>query len=144
LFIFICSFGERAGAINEVCPRCKIDKLPCIKCNVFFLYFSRLGPDKNYVGNAQSLPFGIREVDIEYQLHRIILFERLLKSYPYTRDRIIEEAMKDVPPLYRGETWAAILGVIGDVQRQYENIDKETPTSTDRQVCVFFLPFRSI
>ncbi|KAK2720703.1 TBC domain-containing protein kinase-like protein [Artemia franciscana] len=95
---------------------------------------SRLGPDKNYVGNAQSLPFGIREVDIEYQLHRIILFERLLKSYPYTRDRIIEEAMKDVPPLYRGETWAAILGVIGDVQRQYENIDKDTPTSTDRQI----------
>lgn len=40
----------------------------------------------------------------------------------------------DIPPFFRGNIWAALLGVVGDVQRNYEIIDKETPTSTDRQV----------
>lgn len=40
----------------------------------------------------------------------------------------------DVPPFFRGNIWAALLGVVGDMQRNYEVIDKETPTPTDRQV----------
>lgn len=43
----------------------------------------------------------------------------------------------DIPPLLRGEVWAALLGVVGDIEDQYERIDKETPTPTDRQVVLF-------
>ncbi|KAF2351881.1 Rab-GTPase-TBC domain [Trinorchestia longiramus] len=83
---------------------------------------------------ARKLPLVIREKDVEYQLHRIILFRRLLKAYPYYRSRIEAEARMDVPPFYRGEVWAALLGVDGDTIATYAEIDKVTPTSTDRQI----------
>ena len=44
------------------------------------------------------------------QFHRIILFERLLRAYPFTRPRIWKEAQIDIPPLLRAEVWAALLG----------------------------------
>lgn len=46
-----------------------------------------------------------------FQFHRVVIFSRLLESYPYSRDRIISEALTDVCPLVRGEVWAALLGV---------------------------------
>jgi TBC domain-containing protein kinase-like protein len=58
-----------------------------------------------------SLPLIIRETDIEYQFHRVILFQRLLEGYPFTRDRILHEAKVDIPPLLRGKVWTALLGV---------------------------------
>lgn len=49
--------------------------------------------------------------------------------------------------MVRGDVWAALLGVVGDIEEQYERIDKETPTPTDRQVnhyqYVFILMVRS-
>lgn len=57
-----------------------------------------------------------------------------LQGYPYTAPYIRAEAEIDIPPLVRGEVWAALLGVSGDIEDQYERIDKETPTPTDRQV----------
>lgn len=47
---------------------------------------------------------------------------------------IVKEASKDIPPLLRGEVWAALLDIKSDYERQYMRIDKETPTTTDRQV----------
>jgi TBC domain-containing protein kinase-like protein len=41
--------------------------------------------------------------------------------------------------LYRGNIWAALLEVDGDVDGKYVAVDKETPTHTDRQVSVFYL-----
>lgn len=82
------------------------------------------------------LPKIIRERDTEYQFHRLILFQRLLRGYPYTADLIRTEAAIDIPPLLRGKVWAALLNVVGDIQEQYERIDKETPTITDRQIDV--------
>ncbi|XP_041040392.1 TBC domain-containing protein kinase-like protein isoform X1 [Carcharodon carcharias] len=83
---------------------------------------------------AAALPLIIRERDTEYQLHRIILFDRLLKAYPYKKNQIWKEARVDIPPLVRGLTWAALLGVEGDIQAKYDAIDKDTPIPTDRQI----------
>jgi hypothetical protein len=41
----------------------------------------------------------------------LILFSRLLESYPYSQLRVVAEALLDVCPLLRGEIWAALLGV---------------------------------
>ncbi|KZC15044.1 TBC domain-containing protein kinase-like protein [Dufourea novaeangliae] len=72
--------------------------------------------------------------NFEYQFYRIILYDRLLQVYPITREAIIEEAHKDIPPPVRGAVWAALLGITGDIQKRYDMIDKETPTHTDRQI----------
>lgn len=79
-----------------------------------------------------SLPIVIRERDTEYQFHRVLLFKRLLRGYPFTRPRIVSEAKKDIPPLLRGEIWSCLLGVLKD--NSYEGIDKITATPTDRQI----------
>ncbi|RZC33417.1 TBC domain-containing protein kinase-like protein, partial [Asbolus verrucosus] len=75
--------------------------------------------------DATGLPLVIREKDSEYQFHR---------GYPHTKDLILKEASKDIPPLLRGEIWAALLDIKGDYERQYLKIDKETSTTTDRQI----------
>ncbi|CAB1327327.1 unnamed protein product [Coregonus sp. 'balchen'] len=74
------------------------------------------------------------ERDTEYQLIRIILFDRLLKAYPYKKNLVWKEARVDIPPLVRGLAWAALLGVEGDIQAKYDSIDKDTPIPTDRQI----------
>jgi TBC domain-containing protein kinase-like protein len=89
----------------------------------------------NYGGQMQKLPLVIRERDTEYQFYRVVLFERLLKAYPSTRDLIVKEAAIDIPPLLRGRIWACILWVLED-SGNYERIDKVTPTPTDRQIDV--------
>lgn len=81
-----------------------------------------------------KLPLVIREKDVEYQFHRIILFERLLEGYPYTRDRIVKEARIDIPPYVRGKVWTALLNITGDIFDEYDKIDKESLTMTDRQI----------
>lgn len=69
------------------------------------------------------------------------VFRRLLLDYPQTRDEIIRQAKADggvLPAVLRGEIWAAILDVGSDalVQEQYDAIDKEQPTTSDRQISV--------
>nr|CAH7737912.1 unnamed protein product [Callosobruchus chinensis] len=84
--------------------------------------------------DATGLPLVIKEKDPEYQFHRVILLRRLLQGYPFTKDLIVKEAEKDIPPLLRGDIWTALLNVRGDYERQYIKIDKVTPTPTDRQI----------
>ncbi|KAG6933434.1 TBC1 domain containing kinase [Chelydra serpentina] len=88
----------------------------------------------NELSAAANLPLIIRERDTEYQLHRIVLFDRLLKAYPYKKNQVWKEARVDIPPLMRGLTWAALLGVEGAIQAKYDAIDKDTPIPTDRQI----------
>ncbi|KAK4296947.1 hypothetical protein Pmani_030595 [Petrolisthes manimaculis] len=83
---------------------------------------------------TSRLPLVIRERDVEYQLHRILTFQRLLQAYPYKADLVKSEARKDTPPFYRSLIWAALLGVDGAVADTYQQLDKETPTLTDRQI----------
>ncbi|KAL1492194.1 hypothetical protein ABEB36_012677 [Hypothenemus hampei] len=84
--------------------------------------------------DATGLPLIIKERDPEYQLHRVILLRRLLHGYPFTSDLIVDEAKKDIPPLLRGEIWAALLSVRSNYATEYMRIDKYTHTSTDRQI----------
>lgn len=93
-----------------------------------------LSPSSSDLSNTASLPLVIKEKDVEYQFHRVILYERLLKAYPYKRAHIWKEARVDIPPLVRAHVWAALLEVEGDIESVYSNIDKDTVTSTDRQI----------
>ncbi|XP_077575357.1 TBC domain-containing protein kinase-like protein [Stigmatopora nigra] len=88
----------------------------------------------NELSATVKLPLIIRERDTEYQLLRVILFDRLLKAYPYKKNSVYKEARVDIPPLVRGLAWAALLGIEGDIQAKYESIDKDTPIPTDRQI----------
>ncbi|KAM4707587.1 TBC domain-containing protein kinase-like protein isoform 2-T2 [Discoglossus pictus] len=88
----------------------------------------------NELSTSATLPLIIRERDTEYQLNRIVLFDRLLKAYPYKKNLIWKEARVDIPPLLRGLTWSALLGVEGAIQDKYDATDKDTPIPTDRQI----------
>lgn len=110
------------------------DRLANVKKQAYFPLIHSPKFAVNYGAEMEKLPLIIRERDTEYQFHRVILFSRLLKGYPYTRDLIVAEAQKDIPPLLRGHIWACLLGVIDN--NSYPHIDKTTPTSTDRQIDV--------
>ncbi|CAI8006071.1 TBC domain-containing protein kinase-like protein, partial [Geodia barretti] len=86
--------------------------------------------------DSSSLPLAIKEKDVEYQFHRMVMFTRLLESYPHSRSLVMAEAVVDVCPLVRAEVWAALLGVKGDIQEEYAAIDKDTEQLTDRQIDV--------
>ncbi|XP_062592920.1 TBC domain-containing protein kinase-like protein, partial [Saccostrea cucullata] len=86
------------------------------------------------ISETANLPLVIRERDVEYQFHRVILYERLIKGYPYKKNHIFKESRVDIPPLVRAHVWAALLEVEGDIYSRYDAIDKETPTTTDRQI----------
>lgn len=86
------------------------------------------------VPTAPKPPLLIREKDVAYQFHRVTLFSELLRQYPASTREIVHHAKVDVPPLLRGKVWAAILGVTGDVEEDYNSIDKETEKPSDRQV----------
>ncbi|XP_033118015.1 TBC domain-containing protein kinase-like protein [Anneissia japonica] len=88
----------------------------------------------NSISNTANLPLIIREKDIEYQFHRVVLYERLLKGYPHTVNKIHKEARVDSCPLFRNQIWAGLLVIEGDYMERYLSIDKDTPTSTDRQI----------
>ncbi|CAF1149659.1 unnamed protein product [Adineta ricciae] len=70
-------------------------------------------------------PLAVRENDFEYQFLRLTLFERLLASYPYQKQRLHTEARKDIPPLYRAFTWAALLEISSNVNDVYNRINKD-------------------
>uniref|UniRef100_A0A8C2JA89 TBC domain-containing protein kinase-like protein n=1 Tax=Cyprinus carpio TaxID=7962 RepID=A0A8C2JA89_CYPCA len=76
----------------------------------------------NELSATITLPLIIQERDTEYQLTRIVLFDRLLKAYPYKKNQIWKEARVDIPPL------------LGDIQSKYDGIDKDTPIPSDRQI----------
>ncbi|XP_048855718.1 TBC domain-containing protein kinase-like protein [Brienomyrus brachyistius] len=88
----------------------------------------------NELPAAVTLPLIIRERDTEYQLLRIVLFDRILQAYPYKKNLVWKEARVDIPPLLRGLAWATLLGIEGDIQAKYDSIDKDTPIPTDRQI----------
>ncbi|KRY21265.1 TBC domain-containing protein kinase-like protein [Trichinella patagoniensis] len=67
-------------------------------------------------------------------LRRMAVLHRCLEAYPYTKDKLVVEARSDVPPLYRGYIWTALLDVPCTIDYKYANIDKESPTAADRQI----------
>ncbi|RNA08203.1 TBC domain-containing kinase [Brachionus plicatilis] len=92
--------------------------------------------DKFEVENIQLQPVNIRELDIDYQLYRIVLFSRYLGAFPFKKEELIKECRIDIPPLYRNLAWAVLLEVPLNIEDIYSSINKEQVTSTDRQIDV--------
>lgn len=84
--------------------------------------------------SVPKLPLFLREQDINYQYYRQTLFSELLRQYPASRKEILHHAKVDIPPLLRGKVWAAILGVRGDLEYEYGQINKFVDMGADRQV----------
>lgn len=84
--------------------------------------------------NAPKLPLFLREQDINYQYYRQTLFSELLRQYPASRREIIHHAKVDIPPLLRGKVWAAVLGVRGDLDHAYDQVNKHVDMGADRQI----------
>lgn len=110
------------------------ERLANVKKQAYFPLIISTKFVEKHASEMETLPLVIREKDTEYQFHRVMLFTKLLRDYPYTRERIIKESEIDIPPLLRGEVWACLLGVLED--GTYERIDKWTATPTDRQIDV--------
>ncbi|KNC55466.1 serine/threonine protein kinase [Thecamonas trahens ATCC 50062] len=83
-----------------------------------------------------AVPLVIREADLDYQLARIFVFTRILRDMPHSRVELLAEARIDVPPLLRGEIWAAILGLGAPhaVAAHYHSVDKVSPHVSDHQI----------
>ncbi|XP_045763933.1 TBC domain-containing protein kinase-like protein isoform X1 [Maniola jurtina] len=132
-----CTIGGKTGALfDRRIAKYSLDLLKNRLSHIPPQDFYPLMHERKRDYDAVALPKIIRERDTEYQFYRLLWFERLLHGYPYTAQYIRAEAEIDIPPLVRGEVWAALLGVVGDIEDQYERIDKETPTPTDRQIDV--------
>ncbi|CAH0397326.1 unnamed protein product [Chilo suppressalis] len=132
-----CTIGGRTGAFfDRRIAKYSLDLLKLRLSHISPHDFYPLMHERRKVYDAVTLPKIIRERDTEYQFYRLLWFQRLLQGYPHTAAHIRAEAEVDIPPLVRGDVWAALLGVCGDIERQYERIDKETPTPTDKQIDV--------
>nr|CAD2172346.1 unnamed protein product [Meloidogyne enterolobii] len=64
----------------------------------------------------------VKERDIEYQYQRMRLFRHLLAAWPSKSELLRAESCHDIPPVYRGAVWAAILGVL-PFNKNGENFD---------------------
>jgi TBC domain-containing protein kinase-like protein len=63
-----------------------------------------------------------------------MLFKKLLSQYPSNEKTILKEARIDIPCLYRGVIWAALLGIKGDPSFEYEFFQNDNIEITDRQL----------
>ncbi|XP_068627639.1 TBC domain-containing protein kinase-like protein [Battus philenor] len=132
-----CTIGGKSGALfDRRIAKYSLDLLKARLSHIPPQDFYPLMHERRRDYDAVALPKIIRERDTEYQFYRLLWFQKLLIGYPYTAQYIRAEAEIDIPPLVRGDVWAALLGVKGDIEEQYERIDKETPTPTDRQIDV--------
>ncbi|KAM3968342.1 TBC domain-containing protein kinase-like protein [Aphomia sociella] len=132
-----CTIGGKTGALyDRRIAKYSLDLLKIRLNHISPHDYYPLMHERKKEYDAVTLPKIIRERDTEYQFYRLLWFQRLLHGYPFTAPYIRAEAEIDIPPLVRGDVWAALLGVVGDIQDQYERIDKETPTPTDRQIDV--------
>jgi len=95
---------------------------------------SSLSRTMKQIMDEKRLPLPIRESSIVYQLHRILLYRRLLLGYPHTKEKIREEAKIDICPNLRGYVWSSLLGVTGDTRGVYHRINKTARRETDRQI----------
>ncbi|CAH1778018.1 unnamed protein product [Owenia fusiformis] len=155
LYSFVCDDGESFGAerdssvlFDDHILVLSLDQLKQRLSNLdetaYYPLLEEENDESNGVGGNGSsnielnetatLPLVIKEKDIEYQFHRILLYKRLLDGYPYKRAQIWKEARVDIPPLVRPMVWAALLEIEGDVYGRYIAIDKDSPTPTDRQI----------
>ncbi|OQV14537.1 TBC domain-containing protein kinase-like protein [Hypsibius exemplaris] len=129
--------ADPSGTLVVLNMKPLLERLDDVAKEVYFPLLLRSDDAIRYLTDydeMRDLPLVIRENNLKYQLHRQILFHRLFCGYPFTQAMIKKEAAMDVPPLYRARTWAALLGIKGDIVNDYESIDKDSPCSSDRQI----------
>lgn len=80
--------------------------------------------------SLQKQPLNIRETDLVYQFHRLVVFGRLLAAFPHKKDDLYKQCRLDIPPLYRSLVWCALLDVPFNITDNYFKINKEIITST--------------
>ena len=95
------------------------DRIALHPVTMIDLHQSSISSTLKQINAEKRLPLPIRETSIIYQLHRIILYRRLLSGYPKTREKIIEEAKTDICPHLRGYVWSALLGVSGQALKLF-------------------------
>uniref|UniRef100_A0A1I8BY89 Rab-GAP TBC domain-containing protein n=1 Tax=Meloidogyne hapla TaxID=6305 RepID=A0A1I8BY89_MELHA len=86
----------------------------------------------------------VKERDIEYQYQRMRLFRHLLAAWPSKSELLRFESCQDIPPVYRGAVWAAILGVLpfngndfdDHLLQRFYALDTFSEHSSDRQLQV--------
>ncbi|XP_013138516.1 PREDICTED: TBC domain-containing protein kinase-like protein [Papilio polytes] len=122
-----CTIGGKRGALfDRRIAKYSLDLLKARLSHIPPQDFYPLMHERRRDYDAVALPKIIRERDTEYQFYRLLWYQRLL-------------IVSNLIFLYVRKPncgWAALLGVKGDIEEQYERIDKETPTPTDRQIDV--------
>ncbi|KAI6226486.1 hypothetical protein M3Y99_01287500 [Aphelenchoides fujianensis] len=79
----------------------------------------------------------VKERDIDYQALRMCTMRRYLRCFPFGKDRLFFEATKDIPPVYRGEIWAALLDVTQEeAEAEFAQCDCISEQASDRQLQV--------
>ena len=116
-------------------------KLSFVPMQSFFpLLCFKKKEDRSQDDSMRSMASNIKEVDVEYQLERIVLFHRLLRAYPVTKKLLVKEALIDIPPHYRNHTWAALLHInctqsyTSKTDRMLESIDFSVSLPSDKQI----------
>uniref|UniRef100_A0A0K0E5T4 TBC domain-containing protein kinase-like protein n=1 Tax=Strongyloides stercoralis TaxID=6248 RepID=A0A0K0E5T4_STRER len=91
-------------------------------------------PNKFVADIGQTLI--VKERNIEYQSYRMGLMRDLLLTYPFTIEILKTECKKDIPPVYRGQLWAALLDVHDDIKIDFDQLDTFPEQPSDRQLMV--------
>ncbi|KAJ3256991.1 hypothetical protein HK103_004974 [Boothiomyces macroporosus] len=81
-----------------------------------------------------NLALNSKNTDFKYQFMRLFLFKSLLKKFPQTLASIKQEAIKDIPTLLRGQIWAALLGIVGDPELEYDEYKTNVEDTSDKQL----------
>ncbi|EFX79257.1 hypothetical protein DAPPUDRAFT_128574 [Daphnia pulex] len=121
-------------SVVEISLEALLRRLQHLPSSVFDPLMDDVINDHQTLREAAQLPLVIKEKDIDYQLYRIVMFDKQLRGYPLTRQAIVKEAREDVPPFCRARVWAALLKVDPSYSAMYAAIDKETSHSSDRQI----------
>ncbi|TMS37207.1 hypothetical protein L596_004184 [Steinernema carpocapsae] len=82
------------------------------------------------------IPTIVKEKDIDYQASRMRTISHLIDSYPCKVNLLHGQTQQDVPPLYRGKIWAALLNVRKDSIDSFVEIDTVSEQPSDRQLQV--------
>ncbi|KAJ3386409.1 hypothetical protein HDU92_002575 [Lobulomyces angularis] len=82
----------------------------------------------------QRIQLKAKEKSVAYQYQRIKLFKKLLTEFPLSKNEIRAESLIDIPPIFRGKIWAALLNVCGNPQYFFDKIDTTIELTTDRQL----------
>ncbi|KAI9467727.1 MAG: hypothetical protein EXX96DRAFT_598186 [Benjaminiella poitrasii] len=79
----------------------------------------------NNQSNVLKLPLLLREQILNYQYHRLSLFSELYANIQLPERRLYIMLKKG---------WAAVLGVKGDLEHEYDQINKYSDMGADRQI----------